>query len=137
MAATRVRDSESAAETAVFESDAARFGRPADGWRRRLFEVIFESDTRAGKLFDTVLIAAILMSIAVVFADSVESVATRHGALLDALEWLFTLLFTAEYLGRLAAVRHRLRYARSFFGIIDLLAILPTYFCCSCPRRTR
>ena len=128
MAATRLLDGESAAAPAGLDSEAARFGKPADGWRRKLFGVIFEADTRAGKLFDTVLIAAILMSIAVVLADSVESVATRHGALLNVLEWLFTLLFTAEYLGRLAAVRHPLRYARSFFGIIDLLAILPTYF---------
>ena len=127
MAAPGVRNDEVAA-VAEMESEAARFGRPAGGWRLKLFSVIFESDTRAGRLFDTVLIAAILMSIAVVLADSVESVATRHGRSLQLLEWFFTLLFTAEYIGRLLSVRHPLLYARSFFGIIDLLAILPTYF---------
>lgn len=102
-------------------------GRPDAGWRRRLYVIIFEADTRAGKLFDVVLIAAILASVVVVMIDSVDAIRARHGLLLRILEWLFTLLFTAEYLTRLMVVKKPLRYATSFFGIIDLLAILPSY----------
>lgn len=95
--------------------------------RQRVYTVIFEADTRAGKLFDQVLIAAILLSLMVVVMDSVESVAHSHHAWLMALEWLFTLLFTAEYLARLWCAPKPWAYARSFYGIVDLLAILPTY----------
>lgn len=102
-------------------------GRPDTGWRRRLYVIIFEADTRAGKLFDVLLIGAILASVAVVMIDSVDAIRARHGLLLGILEWLFTLLFTVEYLTRLVVVRRPLRYATSFFGIIDLLAILPSY----------
>lgn len=127
MAALGVHD-EVVAHSAESELEAGRFGKPAPGWRLKLFSIIFESDTPAGRLFDTVLIAAIMLSVAVVVADSVESVSSRHGRLMDVLEWVFTLLFTAEYVGRLCAVRRPLLYATSFFGIIDLLAILPSYF---------
>jgi len=109
------------------ESDAFLLGKPAAGWRRQVFNVVFESDTRAGKLFDVVLIAAILLSVAAVLADSVASVALRHGAMLTALEWIFTVAFTLEYIARLSCVEHPLRYARSFYGVVDLVAILPTY----------
>jgi voltage-gated potassium channel len=78
-------------------------------------------------LFDLLLIAAILASVVVVILDSVQSIAARHGTLFDILEWGFTLLFTAEYLMRLLCVRRPLRYATSFLGIVDLLAVLPTY----------
>jgi voltage-gated potassium channel len=63
----------------------------------------------------------------VVLVDSVDSIASGHGTLLDVLEWFFTLLFTVEYCSRLACVRHPVRYATSFFGIVDLVSILPTY----------
>jgi voltage-gated potassium channel len=106
---------------------AARFGRPEGSWRLRVYTIIFESDTRAGRLFDLVLIATILASVVVVILDSVQSITARYGALFDVLEWGFTLLFTIEYVLRLACVRHPLRYATSFFGIVDLLAVLPTY----------
>src|ERR1700716_3736401 len=92
------------------------FGKPAGGWRLQLFKVVFESDTRAGKIFDVVVIAAILLSVVAVMTDSVESVATRYGALLDVLEWMFTILFTIEYVARLLSVERPLRYATSFFG---------------------
>jgi len=108
-------------------SDAQYLGKPASGWRRRLFTIIFEADTPAGKAFDVVLIAAILLSVAAVLADSVASIATRHGALLTVLEWIFTVLFTLEYIARLTCVERPMRYARSFYGIVDLVAILPTY----------
>jgi voltage-gated potassium channel len=103
------------------------FGRPEGGWRLRLYTIIFESDTRAGRLFDQWLIVAILVSVAVVIADSVHALGSRFAREFDVLEWAFTLLFTAEYLARLACVRRPLRYATSFFGVVDLLSVLPTY----------
>ncbi|MET0964044.1 MAG: ion transporter [Noviherbaspirillum sp.] len=104
-----------------------QFGKPADGLRARLYTIIFEADTRAGRLFDLTLIFAILASVTVVMLDSVRAVSSRHGEVLNALEWFFTLLFTVEYLARLYCVRRPLRYAGSFFGIIDFLSVLPTY----------
>jgi len=106
---------------------AERFGRPAGGWRLRLFTVIFESDTRAGRLFDLALVWLILASVAVVMLDSFESLHARWGAAFGVLEWIFTLLFSLEYLARLACVRRPSRYALSAFGVIDLLAVLPTW----------
>ncbi|WP_088279777.1 ion transporter [Ideonella sp. A 288] len=103
------------------------YGRPVTGWRLRLYTVIFEADTRAGRAFDVTLIGAILASVLVVILDSIADIHARHARLLSVLEWGFTLLFTAEYLARLACVRHPGRYARSAFGIIDLLAVVPTY----------
>lgn len=103
------------------------YGKPPSGWRASAYNIVFESDTRAGRLFDLCLMALILLSVVVVILDSVASIAQRHGRLFDAFEWGFTLLFTAEYLLRLACVRHPLRYATSLFGVIDLLAVLPTY----------
>ena len=100
---------------------------PDAGRRARLHEVIFASDTSAGRLFDLVLIWLILLSVATVILESVRHVREQYGELLYALEWLFTLLFTVEYILRLISVRHPLRYARSFFGVVDLLAIIPTY----------
>ena len=100
---------------------------PPPGLRRRLFHIIFESDTKAGRAFDVALLLAIVVSVAVVILDSVEPVAARHGRILQALEWTFTLLFSAEYLARLACVQRPLRYATSFFGVVDLLSVAPTY----------
>jgi voltage-gated potassium channel len=100
---------------------------PSGRRRARLHEIIFEADTRAGRLFDLALIWLILLSVATVILESVRSVRAQYGDVLYALEWLFTLLFTAEYLLRLVSVRHPVRYARSFFGVVDLLAIIPTY----------
>ncbi len=108
-------------------ADAQRFGRPERGWRLSLYVVIFEADTRAGRLFDLVLLASILASVTVVILDSVDSISRDHGPLFDALEWMFTGLFSVEYAARLACVRRPLRYARSFFGVVDLLAVLPAY----------
>jgi voltage-gated potassium channel len=109
------------------EMNAVRFGKPASGWRLRLYTVVFESDTRAGRNFDIVVIAAIVLSVAAVMVDSVDSVRTRHGVLLNALEWMFTVLFTIEYVARISCIERPLRYATSFFGIVDLVAVLPTY----------
>jgi len=101
--------------------------RPSTKRRARLHEVIFESDTPAGRYFDLALIWLILLSVATVVLESVREVREQYGKLLYGLEWLFTLLFTVEYFLRLLSVRRPLRYARSFFGVIDLLAIIPTY----------
>lgn len=105
----------------------SRFGKPPRGWRRRLFTVIFESETPAGRFFDLVLIAIILGSVAIVLLDSVAPIAQRFGSAFRIGEWIFTALFTIEYLARLSCVERPLRYARSFYGVIDLLALLPTY----------
>lgn len=103
------------------------FGKPADGLRNRLYTIVFEADTASGRLFDLILIVAIIVSIFVVMLDSVQSIKLEHGTIISALEWSFTILFTIEYLVRLYSVEHPARYARSFFGIIDLLSIVPTY----------
>jgi voltage-gated potassium channel len=107
----------------------ASFGRPPPGGlRARLYTVIFEADTEAGRRFDKALVCAILFSILVVVLGSVPSITASYDTTMNALEWTFTLLFTAEYIARLACVRHPLRYATSFYGIIDLISVLPTYF---------
>lgn len=97
------------------------------GWRARAHEIVFGSDTPAGKAFDVALIVCILLSIAVVMLESVQTIREEHGELLRVAEWVFTILFTIEYLVRLSCVREPKRYARSFFGLVDLLSILPTY----------
>lgn len=96
-------------------------------WRDSLYIVIFGHETPAGRAFDVALIVAILVSVLAVMLDSVSAIQQRFGPLLYAVEWGFTILFTIEYLLRLACNPQPLKYATSFFGIIDLLAILPTY----------
>ena len=95
--------------------------------REQLHEIIFEADTPGGKTFDVVLLWLILLSVLTVLLESVSSVRAQYGLELRAIEWLFTLLFTGEYVLRLYSVRQPGRYAVSFFGVVDLLAILPTY----------
>ena len=96
-------------------------------WRHELHEIIFEADTPAGKLFDVVLLVMIVLSVAAVVLESIAAVRARYGTALRVSEWVFTGLFTVEYLVRLVSVRRPWRYATSFFGLVDLLAILPTY----------
>jgi len=96
--------------------------------KEKVYRIIFETDTPAGKGFDVALIVSIKLSIIVVMLDSVDSIREPYHQILFVLEWLFTLLFTAEYALRLICTRHPARYVWSFFGIVDLLAILPTYF---------
>lgn len=110
------------------------FGKPAAGWRRRLYEIVFESDTRTGRAFDVVVITAIIISVAVVIADSVPALAKRWRTLFDVAEWIFTILFTVEYVARLVSVRRPWKYARSFFGVVDLLSVLPTYLALFMPE---
>jgi voltage-gated potassium channel len=97
-------------------------------WKRLLHEVIFEADTPAGKAFDVLLIISILVSVVVVMLDSIGPVRLEHGTLFYGVEWFFTLLFTVEYLLRLLCVGRPLKYAASFYGLVDLLAIIPTYW---------
>jgi len=96
-------------------------------WRDKWFEVIFEADTPAGKLFDVVLLIAIMLSVLVVMLESVKSIRDHYPMLLARTEWFFTLLFTLEYGVRIACARRPIRYIFSFYGIVDLLAIVPTY----------
>ncbi len=103
--------------------------RPLNGppWRAPLHDILFEADNGAATAFDVCLILAILASVLVVMLDSVETIVERHHQLLLVLEWVFTILFTIEYAVRLAAVQSKRRYALSFFGIVDLFSIIPTY----------
>ena len=96
-------------------------------WKHRLYSIIFESDTRAGKVFDLGLLIAIGCSITAVMLESVESIRVSHSVLLHTVEWVCTILFTLEYTARLLCVRRPLDYVWSFYGIIDLFAFLPTY----------
>jgi voltage-gated potassium channel len=95
--------------------------------RDRLHEIIFEADTPAGKAFDVSLMVLIILSVVAVMLESTASVEARYGNMLRIFEWMVTIAFTVEYILRLYCVRRPARYARSFFGIVDLLAILPTY----------
>ncbi|MFZ5628859.1 MAG: ion transporter [Spirochaetota bacterium] len=97
------------------------------GWRRRVHEVVYEADTPAGRLFDLGLVGAIFASVLIIMLESVKSIETRWHDELKIAEWFFTILFTIEYGLRLVSVSRPLRYARSFFGIVDLIAILPTW----------
>lgn len=96
-------------------------------WKRILYIIIFESDSAAGKWFDVLLIFSIITSVIVVMVDSVSAVRAVYGSLLYKIEWFFTILFTVEYILRLLCINKPLHYARSFFGMVDLVAILPTY----------
>jgi len=107
--------------------EARTLGKPARGWRRKAFEVIFEADTPAGRGFDVALLIVIVASVLTVMLDSVRSVGGRYPLLFDVLEWGFTLVFSVEYLLRIACVERRARYIGGFFGVVDLLAVLPTY----------
>ena len=98
-----------------------------DRLRHRLHEIVFESDTRAGRAFDVALLWAIVLSVAAVMLESVEAYRLRFGDELRAVEWFFTIVFTIEYGLRLLALKRPGAYALSFFGVIDLLAFLPTY----------
>ncbi|WP_164009724.1 ion transporter [Pyxidicoccus trucidator] len=100
---------------------------PPEGIRFRLHTIIFEADTPAGRAFDIALLWAIVFSIIAVMLESVAPLRERYGPELRAAEWFFTALFSIEYVFRLIAVRRPLLYARSFYGLVDLLAILPTF----------
>lgn len=100
---------------------------PPPGVRARLHEIIFESDTPAGKAFDVALLWAILLSVLAVMLESVGPIRERYGTAIRLAEWAFTVLFSLEYVLRLFAVRRPVLYARSFYGLVDLMALLPSY----------
>jgi voltage-gated potassium channel len=98
-----------------------------DSLRERVWRIIFLSDTKAGRAFDVVLLWLIGLSVLTIMLESVDELREKHGVLFATAEWFFTVLFTLEYVARLCVVRKRLRYATSFFGIVDVLSILPAY----------
>ncbi len=95
--------------------------------KERLYRIIFEAETPTGKLFDVLLLLAIVGSILAVILESVDSIAIRYGSELDAIEWVFTILFTIEYAVRLFVSPRPAGYATSFFGLVDLFSVLPSY----------
>ena len=95
--------------------------------KEQIHEIIFEADTPEGKLFDVVLMILIIASVIVVMLESVPSVSDKYQWLFNVLEWFFTIIFTIEYILRLYCIYRPAKYAMSFFGIIDLVSILPTY----------
>ena len=108
-------------------SPEARLEPGTAPWRERLHEIIFEADTLAGKAFDIALLIAIALSVIAIMLESVVSIEKTWGHQLRLFEWTITILFTVEYLLRLLSVRSPWRYATSFFGIVDLIAIAPTF----------
>ena len=96
-------------------------------WRFKLHEIIFEADTTAGKWFDIILILSILVSVLAVMLDSVSGIRVNYGSWFYRVEWFFTILFTIEYLLRIICVGKPIGYVTSFYGVVDLLAIIPTY----------
>ena len=96
-------------------------------FRHRLHEIVFEDDTLAGRAFDIALLFLIIFSVLAVILESVPSLAKLYGLYFDRIEWAFTILFTLEYILRIISIRQPLRYVTSFFGLVDLLAILPSY----------
>ena len=108
-------------------SDEVKQGR----WnllRHRMHEIIFEADTPAGKFFDVALLWAILLSLITVMLESVGSINQKYGGALYAIERAFTVVFTIEYIARVISINRPLKYIFSFMGLIDLMAILPSYF---------
>lgn len=105
-----------------------RYGGPrAEGWRTSVYQVIFKSHTPAGRLFDKVLISAILLSVIIIMLDSEPALHARWSKQFALMEWGFTIVFTAEYILRVVCLRRPLKYITNFYGVIDLLAILPLY----------
>jgi len=95
--------------------------------KKQLHDIIFYTNTRSGRIFDIALMITIILSIIVVMLDSVANIHNNYGKILYIAEWVFTILFTIEYALRIITSSHKIRYVFSFYGIIDLLAILPTY----------
>ena len=105
-----------------------------DHWRSRLFTVIFENDTPAGKLFDVALLVLIFISLLLVMLQSIPRLDAKYHYIFYISEWVITILFTVEYMLRLIAVKKPISYAGSFYGVIDLLSILPTYLSILLPQ---
>lgn len=98
-----------------------------NNWKDRIYTIIFEADTRGGKAFDVALLIFIVLSVVVVILESIRPLGEAYNQWFMMAEWTFTILFTIEYFLRIVSVRNPRHYIFSFYGIIDLLAILPTY----------
>jgi voltage-gated potassium channel len=96
-------------------------------WKEKLHEIIFEADTKAGKRFDIIILWAIILSVVAVMLESVNYIRDDYGMLISIAEWFFTILFTIEYIARILTVNKPLKYIFSFFGLVDLLSILPSF----------
>lgn len=96
-------------------------------WKDRLHEIIYEADTREGKLFDVVLLFVIIASIVIVMLESVTEFNNKHQGFLNITEWVITILFTIEYIARIVTVKNPIKYIFSFYGIVDLLSTIPKY----------
>lgn len=96
-------------------------------WRSKIFKIIYHADTPAGKWFDLLLLVFIVISVLTIILDSVAELHLEYGPIFYGLEWFFTIVFTLEYLLRLVSIRSPVKYVFSFFGIVDILSILPTY----------
>lgn len=96
-------------------------------WKNKLHEIIYEADTKAGKLFDVVLLITILVSILLVMLESVSDINKKYGELLNIAEWVITILFSIEYILRIISIEKPRHYIFSFYGIIDLLSTIPKY----------
>ena len=101
--------------------------KPTSSWKHRLHEIIYEADTKAGKVFDVILFIAIISSVLLVMLESIESFDTKYHDFLNISEWVITILFTIEYITRLITIKKPLKYVFSFYGIIDLLSTIPKY----------
>jgi len=98
-----------------------------NSWKYRLYEIIYEADTNAGKIFDVILLIAILASILLVMLESIESFDVKYHTFLNISEWIITILFSIEYILRIISIKKPLKYIFSFYGIIDLLSTIPKY----------
>ena len=95
--------------------------------KRKIHEIIFEADTFFGKLFDVILLVMILLSVFSVMLESVESFREKYSSIFNVAEWCFTIMFSIEYILRIFSVKHPFKYITSFYGIIDLLALVPSF----------
>lgn len=96
-------------------------------WKDKLHEVIYEADTAKGKLFDVILLIAIVTSVVLVMLESVASFQYKYSNYFNIAEWIFTVLFSIEYILRIIAIKRPIKYIFSFYGIIDLLSTIPKY----------
>lgn len=101
--------------------------KPHSNWRAKVHEIIYEADTPAGKLFDIILLIAILASILLVMLESIESLDDKYHMFFNVSEWIITILFSIEYILRIISVKQPIKYVTSFYGIIDLLSTIPKY----------
>jgi len=105
----------------------SKTNKPFPAWKTKLHEIIYEADTKQGKLFDVILIIAIIISIVLVMLESVENIDEKYHNFLNISEWIITILFTIEYIARIICIKKPTTYIFSFYGIVDFLATIPKY----------